>query len=120
MLRWAIFSDSITACSGVQRSLPLIAVPLPWTRMRRVYALLHLVKRYGAERVEEACRAALAVDLVDVTRLKRVLALAAPAASAVDCSVATTAATATRFLRPSSDYRITASLPFGEEQEAGR
>jgi transposase len=97
----------------------LLAVPLPWTRMRRVYALLHLVKRYGAERVEEACQAALAVDLIDVARLKRVLAIAAPAASTIDSLTVTTAAP-TRFLRPSSDYRITAPLPFGSEQEAGR
>ena len=33
----------------------LLAVPLPWTRMRRVYALLGLVKRYGAMRVEAMC-----------------------------------------------------------------
>ncbi|HET9061973.1 MAG TPA: IS21 family transposase, partial [Candidatus Binatia bacterium] len=96
----------------------LLAVPLPWTRMRRVYALLHLVKRYGAERVEEACRAALAVDLVDVTRLKRVLAIAAPAEPTIDATVATSA-TPTRFLRPSSEYRLAPSL-FTQEQEVGR
>lgn len=96
----------------------LLAVPLPWTRMRRVYALLHLVKRYGAERVEEACRAALAVDLIDVTRLKRVLALAAPAEPTIDSTVATSA-TPTRFLRPSSEYRLAPSL-FTQEQEVGR
>jgi hypothetical protein len=56
----------------------LLDVPLPWTRMRRVYALLGLVKRYGASRVEEGCERALALDCVDVTRLKRMLALAAP------------------------------------------
>src|SRR5579885_1755302 len=54
----------------------LLAGPLPWTRMRRVYALLGLVKRYGAARVEAMCQLALAAELVDVTRLKRMLALA--------------------------------------------
>jgi hypothetical protein len=56
----------------------LLAVPLPWTRMRRVYALLGLVKRYGATRVDAMCTVALDADLVDVTRLKRMLALATP------------------------------------------
>ena len=33
----------------------LLDSPLPWTRMRRVYALLGLVRRYGAARVTEVC-----------------------------------------------------------------
>ena len=49
--------------------------PLPWTRMRRVYALLSLVKRYGPTRVTEACTAALAADTLDVRRLHRMLVL---------------------------------------------
>ena len=51
----------------------LLDTPLPWTRMRRVYALLGLVRRYGAERVEEACRVALEADIVNVKRLERVI-----------------------------------------------
>ena len=39
----------------------LLDSPLPWTRMRRVYALLSLVRRYGAARVHEVCVTALAV-----------------------------------------------------------
>ena len=30
----------------------LLDIPLPWTRMRHVFALLGLVKKWGAERVE--------------------------------------------------------------------
>ena len=44
----------------------LLDSPLPWTRMRRVYALLGLVRRYGAARVTEACTVALAADMLDV------------------------------------------------------
>ena len=33
----------------------LLDHPLPWTKMRQVYALLGLVKRWGPERVEAAC-----------------------------------------------------------------
>ena len=41
--------------------------------MRRVYALLGLVRRYGAARVNDACTIALAADMLDVHRLKRML-----------------------------------------------
>lgn len=48
----------------------LLDDPLPWTRMRRVYALLGLARRYGAARVNDACTIALAADMLDVHRLK--------------------------------------------------
>jgi transposase len=51
----------------------LLEGPLPWTRMRRVYRLLGLVRRYGAERVEQACAQSLALDVIDVTRVARML-----------------------------------------------
>ncbi|MGH2698811.1 MAG: Mu transposase domain-containing protein, partial [Actinomycetota bacterium] len=51
----------------------LLDNPLPWTRMRQVYRLLGLARRYGAERVEEACARALELDVVDVTRITRML-----------------------------------------------
>jgi hypothetical protein len=47
--------------------------PLPWTKMRQVYRLLGLVRRYGAKRVEAACSQALELDVVDVTRITRML-----------------------------------------------
>jgi transposase len=53
----------------------LLDSPLPWTRMRRVYALLGLVRRYGAARVTEVCTRALDADLLDVHRVKRILEL---------------------------------------------
>jgi hypothetical protein len=51
----------------------VLAVPLPWTRMRRVYALLGLVRKYGAARVEAACSTALAAEMLSVLRLKAML-----------------------------------------------
>lgn len=51
----------------------ILAGKLPWTRMRRVYALLGLGRRYGAVRLEEACRVALAADMTDVVRLRQML-----------------------------------------------
>ena len=56
----------------------LLETPLPWTRMRQVYALLGLCKRYGDARVESACATALAVEMFDVHRLERMLKLAPP------------------------------------------
>lgn len=51
----------------------LLDGPLPWTRMRRAYALLSLVRKYGPERVEAACLTALEADMLDVRRLQRML-----------------------------------------------
>jgi hypothetical protein len=45
---------------------PLLDTPLPWTRMRAVYRLLGLVNKWGADRVEDACRRALEAEAVDV------------------------------------------------------
>jgi hypothetical protein len=51
----------------------LLDVDLPWTRMRQVYRLLGLVRRYGPSRVEDACAKALDVDCVDVAVVTRIL-----------------------------------------------
>ena len=44
----------------------LLDTPLPWTKMRQVYALLGLVKRWGPDRVEAACARALEAEAVSV------------------------------------------------------
>jgi transposase len=51
----------------------LLDVDLPWTRMRQVYRLLGLVRRYGPTRVDDACARALDVDCVDVGVVTRIL-----------------------------------------------
>ena len=51
----------------------LLDVPLPWTSMRTVYRLLGLVRSYGPEAVEAACVRALELDVVDVTKIARML-----------------------------------------------
>jgi hypothetical protein len=51
----------------------LLEGPLPWTRMRRVYALLGLVHRYGAPRIESACAIATAAQMHNVRRLERMM-----------------------------------------------
>ena len=51
----------------------LLDTPLPWTRMRTVYRLLGLVRSYGPAPVEAACARALELDVVDVTKIARML-----------------------------------------------
>jgi transposase len=51
----------------------LLDIPLPWTKMRQVYALLGLVKKWGAERVEAACASALEHETINVGLIGRML-----------------------------------------------
>jgi transposase len=51
----------------------LLGGPLPWTRMRQAYALVRLCDTFGDGRVEAVCQSALAFDVVDVTRIGRML-----------------------------------------------
>lgn len=47
--------------------------PLPWTKMRQVYALLGLVKRWGPERVDAACARALEAEAISVSLIGRMI-----------------------------------------------
>jgi transposase len=85
----------------------LLEGPLPWTRMRRVYALLGLCRRYGNERAEEACARALEADMHDVRRLQRMLEQAPPPATSSKREPARIIPLA-RYLRPPKQY----ALPF--------
>lgn len=68
----------------------LLAGPLPWARMRAAYALLRLCDKFGTGPVEAVCQSALAFDVIDVRRLKRLLSTAArPPASPDDSRRAT-------------------------------
>jgi hypothetical protein len=60
----------------------ILDTPLPWTRMRQVYRLLGLVKKWGAERVNTACQRALDAEAVDVNLISRMLERATEAAQA--------------------------------------
>jgi hypothetical protein len=55
----------------------LLEVPLPWTRMRQVYRLLGLTRRYGSAAVEAACARALEFDVVSVGKIASMLERAA-------------------------------------------
>ena len=51
----------------------LLDNPLPWTKMRQAYRLLGLVKKWGPERVELACRRALEAEAVNVNLIARMI-----------------------------------------------
>ncbi len=51
----------------------LLDTPLPWTKMRQVYALLGLVRKWGDEAVDAACRSALDHEVVNVGLIGRML-----------------------------------------------
>jgi transposase len=51
----------------------LLDTPLPWTKMRQVYRLMGLVRRWGEDRVDVACARALDAEAVDVNLIARML-----------------------------------------------
>jgi len=51
----------------------VLDTPLPWTKMRQVYALLGLVKKWGPDKVDAACRRALDAEAISVPLIGRML-----------------------------------------------
>ena len=51
----------------------VLDTPLPWTKMRQVYALLGLVKKWGPDKVDAACRRALEAEAISVSLIGRML-----------------------------------------------
>jgi hypothetical protein len=101
-------ADAIGPAVG-RYAAALLDAPLPWTRMRRVYALIGFGRRYGATRLNDTCTLALAAEMLDVTRLGRMLAIAAlPPSSPPPPAVAVPAPA--RFLRPATHYRLPLAL----------
>jgi hypothetical protein len=95
----------------------LLEVPLPWTRMRQVYRLLGLTRRYGSTPVEAACAQALEWDVVSVGKIASMLERATK--QQVPPPAAATAATA-RFARDPAEFTSAARqltlLPGAEGQ----
>jgi transposase len=75
--------------------------PLPWTRMRTVYRLLGLARRYGDHAVDNACARALELDVVNVTKIDSMLKRGAEAAPPPPPVAATG-----RFARDPGEYAV--------------
>jgi transposase len=80
----------------------LLSGPGIWTRMRQVYALLGLARRFGAARLDQACRLALDADMLNVYRVRRMLDTARPAPASTPGRVIPLA----RYLRPAQQYTL--------------
>ena len=81
----------------------LLEGPAPWTRMRRVSALLGLVRRFGKDRVNQSCRRAVAAQMHNVDRLRRMLE---QPTSQDDDTPAVRVVPIARYLRPATTWSI--------------
>jgi hypothetical protein len=93
--------------------------PLPWTRMRTVYRLQGLVRRYGAERVDQACSLSLDLDVVSVNKIASMLERATE--NTAPALPRAAGHQATRFTRNPSEFnRTTTSLTVVTDQPTTR
>jgi transposase len=92
----------------------LLDTDLPWTKMRQVYRLLGLVRRYGPGPVDQACARALELDVVNVTKIASMLE---KATENMPPPPRPAAAAGARFARDPAEYRPTQlTLIDGEAQ----
>jgi transposase len=82
----------------------LLDTDLPWTKMRQVYRLFGLVRRYGPGPVDTACARALDLDVINVTKVASMLEKATENTPPPPRPAG--AATA-RFARDPAEYRAT-------------
>jgi transposase len=105
-------SALIASCAGHGQNIGIYAErllddPLPWTRMRSVYRLLGLVRRYGPSPVDAACSRALDLDVVSVTKIASMLAKACESKPMVLPAAAGAGSRTTgRFARDPAEYTI--------------
>lgn len=81
----------------------LLQTDLPWTKMRQVYRLLGLARRYGDTAVDAACGKALEVDVISVTKISSMLERATETTPVITPKMAAAASTA-RFARDPAEY----------------
>lgn len=73
----ALLKKSVEAGPSIgEYARRILDTPAPWRRMRAVYRLLGLVRRYGVDPVDQACRRALELDVVDVMRIESIVSQA--------------------------------------------
>jgi hypothetical protein len=97
--RAAAHGDHVAAYTAA-----LLEHPLPWTKMRQVYRLLGLVRRHGADPVDEACRRALEAEAISVGLIDRMLSRGLDGQPSTPPAQAAT--TASRFVRDSTDFTV--------------
>jgi hypothetical protein len=108
----------------------VLDIDLPWTKMRAVYMLIGLCRTYGDEPVEQACAAALELDVISVAKIKSIVDkgtgahAAAEAARQRQAGDAAAKVTAARFARDPREFATATGvrmqvLPGGHDAAAG-
>jgi hypothetical protein len=88
----------------------VLDIPLPWTKMRAVYTLIGLARTYGNDAVEQACAAALELDVISVAKIRSIVEkgtgtqAAQAAARHRQSGEAARAVTAARFARDPREF----------------
>jgi len=100
----------IATCTASGASIGIYAErilddPLPWTRMRTVYRLQGLVRRYGSDRVDQACAVSLDLDVVSVHKIASMLERATE--NATPALPRAAGQKTTRFTRNPSEFATT-------------
>ena len=93
--------------------------PLPWTKMRQVYALLGLVKRWGAERVDAACARALEAEAINVGLIGRMLERGTEGTAADAPAPAAGPAAKARFTREAEHFVTARPARTSDDDAAG-
>jgi transposase len=95
----------------------LLDTDLPWTKMRQVYRLLGLVRRYGPGPVDAACQRALDLDVINVTKIASMLE---KATENTPLPPRPASAATARFARDPAEYRPVQLTLIPGGKEAGR
>ena len=82
----------------------LLSGEFPWSRLRQAQKLLGLAQRYGADRLDAACRRALDFDLLDVYRVQRILEQGLESQKEPQPIVGQQQALELKFLRPAEHF----------------
>ena len=82
----------------------LLDHPLPWTKMRQVYALLGLVKKWGADRVATACAKAADAEAFNVGLIGRMLERATENNAPMEVGAVQASLFPARFARSAAEF----------------
>jgi transposase len=84
----------------------LLAGTFPWAHLRQAQKLLRLANKYGAERVDGACRRALSFDLIHVGRVETIVrqSLERHAGPTPNARAGQLRLVPARFLRPAGSF----------------
>jgi hypothetical protein len=97
----------------------ILTHPLPWTKMRQVYALLGLVKRWGPDRVEAACARALEAEAINVALIGRMLERATETTTIRTEQGVPPIVVAGRFARDPAEFRTGARQRRDDDADGG-